>query len=114
MLVNEIMQTSSAADEVKRRKPPDVGLLRGRQDRHYAFGLATVLTAAGVTVDVIGSDEIDSPELDHQAESAVSQLSPRAQRQNELVQKLQSCFLHYATAAIRRTPQSEGLRKRNS
>jgi D-inositol-3-phosphate glycosyltransferase len=38
-------------------------LLTGCQDRHYAFGLATALASKGVSIDVIGSDEIDSPEL---------------------------------------------------
>jgi glycosyltransferase involved in cell wall biosynthesis len=40
-----------------------VGLLTGCQDRHYAFGLAMALAASDVSVDVIGSDEIDSPEF---------------------------------------------------
>ena len=41
----------------------DVGLLTGGQDRHYAFGLAMALISRGVCLDVIGSDEVDSPEL---------------------------------------------------
>jgi D-inositol-3-phosphate glycosyltransferase len=41
----------------------DVALLTGCQDRHYAFGVATALANDGVFVDVIGSDEIDSPEF---------------------------------------------------
>ena len=38
-------------------------MLTGGQDKHYALGLATALLAAGVRLDVIGSDEVDSPEL---------------------------------------------------
>src|SRR5262245_60493425 len=41
----------------------DVGLLTGGGDRPYAFGLATALAAKGVTVDFIGSDDLDLPEL---------------------------------------------------
>jgi D-inositol-3-phosphate glycosyltransferase len=41
----------------------ELALLTGCQDRHYAFGLATALVSKGVYVDIIGSDEIDSPEL---------------------------------------------------
>ena len=41
----------------------EIGLLTGCQDRPYAFGLAMALVAKGVGVDVIGGDEIDSPEL---------------------------------------------------
>ena len=40
-----------------------IGLLTGCQDRPYAFGLAMALVAKGVGIDVIGGDEIDSPEL---------------------------------------------------
>ncbi len=41
----------------------EVGLLTGGRDRHYAFGLAMALISKGVCLDVIGSDEIDSPEM---------------------------------------------------
>jgi len=41
----------------------EVGLLTGCQDRPYAFGLAMALIAKGIRLDVIGSDEIESPEL---------------------------------------------------
>jgi glycosyltransferase involved in cell wall biosynthesis len=38
-------------------------LLTGGKDRPYAFGLAMALVARNVLLDVIGSDEVDSPEL---------------------------------------------------
>jgi D-inositol-3-phosphate glycosyltransferase len=41
----------------------EIGLLTGCQDRPYAFGLAMALVSKRVAVDVIGSDELDSPEL---------------------------------------------------
>jgi D-inositol-3-phosphate glycosyltransferase len=41
----------------------EIGLLTGCQDRPYAFGLAMALISKGVHLDIIGSDEIDSPEL---------------------------------------------------
>ena len=41
----------------------EVALLTGGRDRHYAFGLAMALSARGVGLDVIGSDEVDSPEF---------------------------------------------------
>jgi D-inositol-3-phosphate glycosyltransferase len=40
-----------------------MGLLTGCQDRPYAFGLAMALISKGVSVDMIGSDGEDSPEL---------------------------------------------------
>jgi glycosyltransferase involved in cell wall biosynthesis len=40
-----------------------VGLLTGGFDRPYVFGLAMALVSKGVCLDVIGSDEVDRPEL---------------------------------------------------
>jgi glycosyltransferase involved in cell wall biosynthesis len=41
----------------------NVGLLTGGIDRPYVFGLAMALASRGVSLDVIGSDLIDRPEL---------------------------------------------------
>lgn len=41
----------------------EVTLLTGGSDRHYFFGLATSLLSKGVRLDVIGSDEVDGPEM---------------------------------------------------
>lgn len=40
-----------------------VGLLTGGFDRPYAYGLAMALSSKGVSLDVVGSDEVDSPEM---------------------------------------------------
>jgi len=40
-----------------------VGLLTGGMDKHYSIGLALALVAEGVSVDFIGSDFVDGPEL---------------------------------------------------
>jgi glycosyltransferase involved in cell wall biosynthesis len=70
------MQTSSvveasSANEVEVWQPAisdsmvrvETGLLTGCQDRPYAFGLAMALVSKGIVLDIIGGDEIDSPEL---------------------------------------------------
>ncbi len=41
----------------------EVALLTGCQDRPYAFGLSTALASKGISVFVVGSDEVDSSEL---------------------------------------------------
>ena len=41
----------------------DVALLTGGIDRSYAFGVAMALAAKGVSLDVIGGAEVDSPEM---------------------------------------------------
>jgi D-inositol-3-phosphate glycosyltransferase len=48
------------------RKPAwtmEAALLTGCQDKHYALAIAVGLAANGLCLDVIGSDEVDCPEL---------------------------------------------------
>src|SRR5207302_1859389 len=40
-----------------------VALLTGGSDKPYALGLTTALTSGGLSVDFIGSDDLDLPEL---------------------------------------------------
>src|SRR6185369_15107171 len=40
-----------------------VSVLTGGFDRPYAFGLTTSLAAKGIRLEVVGSDEVDSPEM---------------------------------------------------
>src|SRR5581483_3360431 len=40
-----------------------VALLTGGQDRPYALGLTMALASKGVQLDVVGSDEVDCPEM---------------------------------------------------
>ena len=61
LLVRDRM--SPEASTVKKGRRIRVAILTGCQDRHYAFGLAMALAAEGIFVDVIGSDDIDSPEF---------------------------------------------------
>ena len=59
-------QSTRASDsEIMRvsRRPCEVALLTGGADKPYALGLAPSLAAEGITVDFIGSDEINGPEL---------------------------------------------------
>jgi len=46
-------------------KPAEIGigLLTGGFDRPYAYGIAMALAAKGVSVDVLGGAEVDSPEM---------------------------------------------------
>lgn len=57
----EQVGTTSAARQVD--EGIAVSLLTGGFDRPYAFGLAMALAAEGIHQDIVGSDEIDSPEM---------------------------------------------------
>lgn len=56
-------QSSSGRKESSVWPEMEVAVLTGGFDRPYAYGLAIALSAKGVCLDVIGSDEIDSPEM---------------------------------------------------
>jgi glycosyltransferase involved in cell wall biosynthesis len=63
-------QSSIAALRHAEKEPPmslrpdlKVALLTGGQDRHYACGLAMALVSADVSLDVVGSDSVDGPEM---------------------------------------------------
>jgi glycosyltransferase involved in cell wall biosynthesis len=73
-----------------------IGLLTGCQDRHYAFGIAMELIAKGIHVDVIGSDDLDSPEL--HVTPGLRFLNMRgSQRQNaNVIEKFAGLIAYYA------------------
>jgi glycosyltransferase involved in cell wall biosynthesis len=48
---------------VVRHPALSIALLTGGGDKPYALGMAAALTAAGITVDFIGSDDLSMPEL---------------------------------------------------
>jgi D-inositol-3-phosphate glycosyltransferase len=54
---------SATPSSVLRPLIPNVALLTGGSDKPYALGLAAALTSAGLSVDFIGSDDLDLPEL---------------------------------------------------
>lgn len=74
-------------------------LLTGGQDRHYSFGLATALASKGVLVDVIGSDEVDSPELHAPPALNFYNFRGRKEENAPLAKKLSSIMLYYARLA---------------
>ena len=43
-----------------------VALLTGGSDRHYVFGLTTSLISHAAVLDLLGSDELDCPEIRNQ------------------------------------------------
>jgi D-inositol-3-phosphate glycosyltransferase len=73
-----------------------VALLTGGADRPYAFGLATALIPKGVTLDLIGSDELDCPEF--RGKPGVNFLNLRGNQQPDtsFVRKVSRVLLYYA------------------
>jgi hypothetical protein len=74
----------------------DVALLTGCQDRPYAFGLSMALVSKGIRLDVIGSDEVDSPELHTNRNLHFLNLRKRQRRDSSLAKKVWRSLAYYA------------------
>lgn len=86
----------------------EIGLLTGCQDRPYAFELAMSLIARGVSVDVIGSDEIDSPAFHTTPNLRFLNFRGSQRQEAKFAKRLASLAVYYAKLiryAARSKPQ---------
>jgi D-inositol-3-phosphate glycosyltransferase len=74
----------------------EMALLTGCQDRHYAVGLATALASKGVDLDIIGSDEIDGPELHTAPNLHFMNFRDSQSNRAKFAQKLWKLLMYYA------------------
>jgi glycosyltransferase involved in cell wall biosynthesis len=76
--------------------PIAVALLTGGGDKPYAFGLATELFSKGAALDVIGSDDLDGPEM--HGKPGVNFLNLRGDQRPDasLVKKISRVSMFYA------------------
>jgi glycosyltransferase involved in cell wall biosynthesis len=85
----------------RRSAPPllelSVALLTGGFDRPYAYGLVMALIAKGVRLDVIGSDQVDSPEMHTTPGLRFFNLWPPQSVNRSAVAKLSRVVKHYAS-----------------
>jgi glycosyltransferase involved in cell wall biosynthesis len=73
----------------------EVGLLTGGGDRHYAYGLAMALVSRDVSVDFIGGDEVDSPEMHCTPKLKFLSLRRNGRRDASLAEKISRVLLYY-------------------
>ena len=59
----EVKARDSGGENLDSFSAVAVALLTGGSDKHYVYGLSTALGAKGAMIDLIGSDELDEPEL---------------------------------------------------
>jgi len=103
------MQTSSVVEEsfakeveVQQQTLPnspsdvEIGLLTGCKDRPYVFGLAMALASKDVHADIIGSDEIDSPELHNTATLRFLNFLGSHKPDATFAEKLSTVLVYYA------------------
>lgn len=60
-------RTQDSAQTAARQNGPAVTLLTGGADQPYAYGIATALIDKGTPIDIIGGDELDSPDFHRRA-----------------------------------------------
>jgi D-inositol-3-phosphate glycosyltransferase len=83
------------ADAAARHRTPDITILTGGQDRHYAVGLGMALMEQDLSIDVIGSDEIDGPEFKGNPRAIFRNLHG-AQRSANLARSMSRVLAFYA------------------
>ncbi len=76
-----------------------VALLTGCLDRPYAFGLAMALASKSIKLDVIGSDEIDSPEFHTTQELKFLNLRGTKSERASSAEKLWQLLVYYLRLA---------------
>src|SRR5690348_14843955 len=97
-----VEKTSPDSSEVEQERMSnsmsgiEAALLTGCQDRHYAFGLALALAGKDVFLDIIGSDEIDSPELHSTPNLRFLNFRGKQSESAGVEQKLAKLLLYYA------------------
>jgi glycosyltransferase involved in cell wall biosynthesis len=74
---------------------PRVALLTGGFDRPYAFGLAMAMASKAVPLDVIGSDEVDSPEMHSTPGLNFLNLQGNPRENVSLLRKLSKVLIFY-------------------
>jgi len=77
-----------------RPAPLSIALLTGGQDPHYAIGLGTALIEQNVTLDVIGSDDMNGPEFQGNPHARLHNLHGM-QNSASLAQKIIGILLFY-------------------
>ena len=85
----------SARGELSPQVDIEIGLLTGGIDKHYALGLATALVSKGARIDVIGSDDVDSPELHVTPTLRFFNLRGTLQRNATLARKVWRVLAYY-------------------
>jgi D-inositol-3-phosphate glycosyltransferase len=79
----------------KRSALSGISLLTAGRDKHYALGLACALADAGVSLDFVGSDEADTPELRNHPQIRFLNLRGDQRIDVGLVQKISRVLAYY-------------------
>lgn len=78
-----------------RRPEIEIALLTGGRDRPYVFGLVKALLSEDLELDVVGSDELDEPEMHASAKLNFLNLYSNSHTNTSYVRKALRVFLYY-------------------
>ena len=78
-----------------RRPEVEIALLTGGRDRPYVFGLVKALLSEDLELDVVGSDELDEPEMHASAKLNFLNLYSNSHTNTSYVRKALRVFLYY-------------------
>src|SRR3984885_7888973 len=73
----------------------EIGLLTGCQDRPYVFGLAMALASRNVSLDVVGNEEVDGPEMHTTPNLRFLNVRESRRRKSNPAKKLLELFAYY-------------------
>jgi glycosyltransferase involved in cell wall biosynthesis len=73
-----------------------VALLTAGRDTHYAYGVATALIAKGLCLDIIGSDDLDSPEWHSKPFVRFFNLRGDMREDVSLIKKISRVLIYYS------------------
>jgi glycosyltransferase involved in cell wall biosynthesis len=96
-------ESRAQGNEVQKKASPNqpsdvaIGLLTGCIDRPYVFGLAMALASQNIHADIVGSDDLDSPELHNTAQLRFLNFGARYELGANVVKKLTKQLVYYAT-----------------
>jgi glycosyltransferase involved in cell wall biosynthesis len=85
----------SGSDAMNAVRDISVALLTGGSDRPYALGLAMALTASGVSLEFIGSDQLDGPEIRASPRMTFFNLRGDQRADATVMQKMARVLLYY-------------------
>jgi len=88
-------ERQSALTSAATPDPLRITLLTGGSDRPYVIGITGCLAAAGVSVDVIGSDELDLPEVHNHPGVSFRNLRGSLRTDVPFVQKMGRVLIYY-------------------
>lgn len=74
----------------------EIGLLTGGRDRPYVFGLVKALLSKDIELDVVGSDELDGPEMHTSAKLNFLNFCGNSHTNATYVRKALRVFFYYA------------------